>query len=478
MIKRILSYVGNNAWALDERTFQMWQGLFLTKLQSGDISDIHLYSEDSKAEQGGKDTEKAGNVAVIPIHGTLMGRNSVFSSARTYPSIKADIQEALDDDSFDRIVLDIDSPGGGVSGLYQLGDFIKQAKQIKPIDAYTDGVTASAAYWIASCADRIFASPTSDIGSIGVLSMHVDMSKADEMEGIKRTYIYSGKFKAMGNVAEPLTAEAKKYMQNLLDKAYSVFLEEVSENRGLSLSDYENWAEGKIFIAEEAQKLELIDGIGTLDTLLNSETQVSDSKVASAPSSLEGIETYKDLTEENMTFDPKKYEGDAAFQQYMEGIKSQAVAESDQQVKKLEQQLASAQGNSKEMEARVQKLEATLEKQEALRKEATLKARADGIFNEMVAETSVPENLHDKARKMLNHNEHVAEGVLNDETWRKAVSDELKDWASVYEDKSLVLGSSTSTKSAGGSGSVDPSVYDKEADTLMEMMGLNQNPAQ
>lgn len=473
MIRRILSYVGSHAWAIEERSFEMWRDIFLSKLEGGNIGDITLYDMKEQSEEETASAKDKGT-AIIPIHGTLLSRNAVFSSGRSYSSIREDIQAALNDDSVSNILLDIDSPGGSVSGLYSLGEFIKEANKQKPIVSYSDGMVASAAYWIASATSKIVVSPTADIGSIGVLSMHTDASKFDEKIGIKRTYIYSGKYKAMGNSAEPLNSESKKYIQGLLDKAYSVFLEEVSENRSLSMDNYESWAEGRVFIAKDALSLGLIDGIGTMDVLYSgSEIETFDKAAAAVvPSIEEGTVTTKDLTEEMMTFDPKKYEGDAAFQKYTEGIEAKVKAESQAKVEALQAQLSGAENNNKELEERVMRLEAKAEKEAALRIEAALKAQADEIFDHKMSNSNVPEKLHGKVRKQLNHSDFVAEGALDQDGWANAVAEELKDWEAVYEDKSLVLGSSSSKKAIADSN--DNDILDKEADTLINLLGPTQ----
>lgn len=455
MIKRLISYVANNAWAMDEKTFSLLMDIFQTKLEGGDISALELYGDKSDKEA----CAAAGDVAVVPVYGTLLSRSGFFISGTSYKDIEANIQEALDDESVSSIVLDIDSPGGSVAGVYQLGEFIKQASKVKPIYSYTDGTMASAAYWIAAATDKIFASPTADVGSIGVLSVHIDRSKQYEEEGIKKTYIYSGKYKAMGNDTGPLDDEGKKYIQSILDKSYEAFLEHVATERGLSMDGYKDWAEGRVYGGREALDLGMIDGIGTMKDLFGS----SDIGVAAkAPSSQEGVMTTKDQ-EEKMTFDPKKYEGDATFQSFVEGVKAEAKADA-------ETKLASAQKANSELEDRVSKMEAELEKQAILRRESALKAEADAIFSEKFASSNVPESMMGKVRKMLDHKQCVVEGSLDKEAWSEAIATELKDWQSVYE--SPVQGSSSVQKSAAGAGSDEMKEVHEAADEMRNILGI------
>jgi len=207
-----------------------------------------------------------GEVAVIPISGPLMKRRSFFSflfGGSTYLDISRAINAALNDDQIGAIMLAIDSPGGTISGVEAVSDLIFEARKQKPIIAYSDGLLASAAYWIGSAAEVIVADKTARIGSIGVLMIHTDYSKADEKRGIKETYITAGRYKAIGNNSEPLSSEAREYIQSELDYIYSIFVDTVARNRDVEtekvLSDM---ADGKIFIGSQAKDAGLIDRIG------------------------------------------------------------------------------------------------------------------------------------------------------------------------------------------------------------------------
>ena len=225
-----------------------------------------------------------GSVAVIPIEGTIAKRAyglDALSGVRTTLDIKNDIQNALDNSAVSGIVLRIDSPGGTVDGTKELADYIKLAKQEKPVIAYADGTMASAAYWVGSSASRVVAFDTSKVGSVGVVVSHQDRSKADEASGVKTTYIYQGKYKVSGNSTEPLTAESKEYIQSHVDTYYSIFVDAVAENRGIErekvISDI---ALGAVFIGKAALDLNLVDSIGNLDDAINLALTLGEEKMA------------------------------------------------------------------------------------------------------------------------------------------------------------------------------------------------------
>jgi signal peptide peptidase SppA len=177
------------------------------------------------------------NVAVIPIHGLLMKSATFLSSffgATSYEEIQYVIAEALNDKKIKSILLDIDSPGGEVSGLFDLVDFIYESREVKPIYAIANDYAFSAAYAIASAASKIFVNRTSGVGSIGVIATHVDVSEMDKKEGIKYTTIFAGDKKNDLSPHEPLSDEAISDLQKEVDRLYGMFVASVARNRNVS----------------------------------------------------------------------------------------------------------------------------------------------------------------------------------------------------------------------------------------------------
>ena len=125
---------------------------------------------------------------------------------------------------------------------------------------------ASAAYWVGSAAEAIIGSTTSEVGSIGVLMVHQDFSRMEDMVGVKTTYLTAGKYKSLGNDAEPLTQQAREVLQAELDKLYSIFTGTVARNRGEDIGTVEaNMADGRMFIGDDAAAAGLIDSIGSME---------------------------------------------------------------------------------------------------------------------------------------------------------------------------------------------------------------------
>lgn len=212
-------------------------------------------------------------VAVIPVDGVLSKRMNLFSQISGGTStdfLARDFKAALNDPAVKAIVLAIDSPGGTVDGTVDIARLVFEARGIKPIVAYTDGTMASAAYWIGSATDKVYiGNDATLVGSIGVVAMHTDISRAEEQRGIKTTEVYAGKFKRIASQYAPLSEEGRAYLQDRVDYLYSVFVSAVAENRDVPVEKVlKDMADGRVFSGKQAVEAGLVDGVSTLDVLI------------------------------------------------------------------------------------------------------------------------------------------------------------------------------------------------------------------
>ena len=214
-----------------------------------------------------------GSVASVNIKGSLISQSSWLSrlvGLTGYDEIQNAVTAAAQEPGIDNILLDIDSPGGSVNGVAETGNLIRTIDEtVMPVSSFTSGQMASAAYWLGSSAREIHATEMASIGSIGVIAVHQEYSKAMEKEGIKPTVFTAGEHKGRGNPYEPLSAADKTYIQEKVDGAYGFFVNAVAENRGLT-ADYvkENAANGKDFFATEAIGVGLIDRINSFQDVV------------------------------------------------------------------------------------------------------------------------------------------------------------------------------------------------------------------
>lgn len=234
-------------------------------------ADMAAYSDDKPVEQynTAKPVEVNGNVAVIPIHGTLVHRClgiDALSGMTSYQELTNAFNAAVEDRSVDAILLDIDSPGGEVNGLAEFAERIYEARGVKPIIALANEQAFSAAYWIGSAAEKLYVTRTAGVGSIGVIATHVDQTKADEKAGLKYTHVIAGKKKANYSSHRPLSREAFEELQAEVDAFYGIFVSTVSRNRSIS-PDKVRGTEAGLFMGKSAVVAGLADEVISLSEL-------------------------------------------------------------------------------------------------------------------------------------------------------------------------------------------------------------------
>jgi len=204
-------------------------------------------------------TLAAGQVGIL---GTL-GQNDWYVDTG-YASIRAGIRRALADPTVKTIDLVIDSPGGSVIGLPEAADAIFAANKIKPVRAFIPGICASAAYWLASQASTITLTPSGEVGSVGVLNLHTDISKALDTAGVKVTAVTAGVFKTERAPFTPLSDNAKAHMQTGVSGWYADFLSTVRRGRGARVSPTSNYGGGRMLGSREALAAGMVDFVANL----------------------------------------------------------------------------------------------------------------------------------------------------------------------------------------------------------------------
>lgn len=214
-------------------------------------------------DKAGKPYRMAGNVAIIPISGTLLHRVSWSGWGITgYDYVRSMFDLALADPDVAGIVFDVNSGGGEVAGAFDLADHIYSNRDTKPSMSIVDEHAYSAAYLLGSAAGQMSVPQTGGAGSIGVVTMHADMSKMLDKFGIDITFIHAGKHKVDGNPYEPLSADVRKRIQARIDDSYNLFVDAVSRQRGLSAGDVKA-TEAQTFSAQEALDLGLVDAVAS-----------------------------------------------------------------------------------------------------------------------------------------------------------------------------------------------------------------------
>lgn len=206
---------------------------------------------------------RANGRAVIPLTGTLVDRGAWWDET-AYEQFCLSFLAAMDDESVREVLLYVNSPGGMCSGCAETSDLVLKARGRKPVTAIAvNGMACSAAYWVASAADKLYATRGAMVGSIGVLMIHSEMSKLEERIGITTQVLRRPETKGIGNPYEPLTEEqAELLYRTSIDPTYRQFIESVSKCRNVSQETVlQQFGRGLAIMAQDALRVGMIDGI-------------------------------------------------------------------------------------------------------------------------------------------------------------------------------------------------------------------------
>ncbi|UGY14602.1 S49 family peptidase [Bradyrhizobium septentrionale] len=214
-------------------------------------------------------SSSASKIALVSVAGGLTPRGSWFGSSLS--GIAAQVTRAADDQDVAGIVLDVDSPGGTVSGTVEAATAVAAAAAKKPVVAIANTLAASAAYWIASQAGELVMTPSADVGSIGAMIMHQDISGWLDQVGIKMTIVRSEQSpnKNEAHPFAPLSDEARAYLQGRANEAGADFVKAVASGRRVSQTKVrEEFGQGRMVGAREAVARGMADRIATLDQVI------------------------------------------------------------------------------------------------------------------------------------------------------------------------------------------------------------------
>ena len=213
----------------------------------------------------------AAKVVVISLSGTITaGDSSSLSSSTITPGLVRDYLSRVDkDEAVKAIVLRVESPGGEIEPCQEILLEIEKAKETKKIVVSMGGMAASGGYYISTQADKIVALPTTQTGSIGVISAVINIEGLLEKLGIEIEIFKGGKYKDMYRGFREMTPEEEEVMQQMIDEYYEQFVDVVSEGRGLSKEAIRDLATGQLYSGARAKELGLIDELGDLDTAID-----------------------------------------------------------------------------------------------------------------------------------------------------------------------------------------------------------------
>lgn len=214
--------------------------------------------------------EGLDKIAVIPVEGIISPSDSGVAGrvATTSPEGMRDaLLQAEEDESVKAVVLEINSPGGGVTASERMYQDILDFKESsgKPVLASMGTTAASGGYYIATAADEILAGETTLTGSLGVILQLPNFTETADKIGFKQNIIKSGEFKDMGSSFRDITPQEREIFQEIVDENYDEFVEVIVEGRDLPEERVRELADGRIYSGKQAEELDLVDELGDLE---------------------------------------------------------------------------------------------------------------------------------------------------------------------------------------------------------------------
>lgn len=263
-------------------TFIFWGGcvifliLFITSIVILVLGVDKLSNfESSEISESTVSGSSENKIAVINIKGVIMSEPSGVDSVVSARNIKKMIEKASQDNQVKAVIVDINSPGGGIVASDQIYQYFKQFS--KPIlSVYTGEVAASGGLYVSMGTDKIISQSETLTGSIGVIAETYDISELLNEYGIKVNTIKSGKYKDIGSLTREMSEEEKQMMQQIIDQSYNHFVQIVADNRKIDLDQVKEFADGRIFTGRRAKEFGLVDELGDFDDAVSLAKKMAD----------------------------------------------------------------------------------------------------------------------------------------------------------------------------------------------------------
>lgn len=258
-------------WAIEPDKLREIQAIYATHMRGEkiDIAAIEARLGRPLANDQQEYTVEPGGIAVLRMSGVIAPKANLFmqvSGGMSTQMATRQLESAITDPRVRAVVLAIDSPGGNVIGTPEMAAAVREMANEKPIVTHSDGSLSSAAYWIGCAANAVYLSgPVVQAGSIGVV---VDRSY-NPSSSTQQEHITAGRYKRIAKANEPLSDEARAIVQADVDYVYTLFVDDVARYRGATAEQVlEHMADGRVFRGQQAINAGLVDGVSTLDALL------------------------------------------------------------------------------------------------------------------------------------------------------------------------------------------------------------------
>ncbi|CAH0127128.1 Putative signal peptide peptidase SppA [Peribacillus sp. Bi96] len=236
------------------------------------IIDDLFASESAFYEEVIEGEDFSNIIAVFDVEGTIQdtGEASLLSSATyNHRAFMDKLKMAEENDDIKGIILRVNSPGGGVVESAEIYDKILDIKKVKkPVYVSMGSMAASGGYYISAPADKIYASPETMTGSLGVIMHGYNYEKLAEKYGVEFETIKSGPHKDIMSPTREMTGEERKILQDMIDNSYDQFVKVIADGRGMTEKEVRKIADGRIYDGRQAKENHLIDDFGHLDDVI------------------------------------------------------------------------------------------------------------------------------------------------------------------------------------------------------------------
>lgn len=236
------------------------------------LADLEPQAMQPLAFVGGESGDEAGGpVAVLALKGVITPEPSLLSmlmgaSPGGLKGFRSQLAQAAASEQVKSILIDVDSPGGSTALLPETAADIREARKSKPVVAVANNMAASAAYWLASQADELVATPSALVGSVGTFAVHEDWSAFNEKLGVEPTFVSAGEHKLDMSEAGPLSEDGRAQMQAVVDHMQGLFEADIAKGRGIRAETVRaSYGQGAILTAADAQKAGMVDRVESIE---------------------------------------------------------------------------------------------------------------------------------------------------------------------------------------------------------------------
>lgn len=239
------------------------------------FTDFMAAADQPFTEEVVKEGNELKKIVILDVNGVIQdtGETGSFlqSSGYNHQDFMKKLNYIKEDDSVKGIIIKVNSPGGGVVESAEIHDKLAdiQKKSKKPVYISMGSMAASGGYYISTAAKRIYASPETMTGSLGVIMEGINYEGLADKYGVDFVTIKSGKHKDIMSPTRKMTEEERQILQSMINNSYQGFVKVISEGRNLPVNQVKKIADGRVYDGRQAKDLHLIDGFGYLDDVVN-----------------------------------------------------------------------------------------------------------------------------------------------------------------------------------------------------------------